>query len=276
MGVAFLAAAAVAPAVAQSPGSSPGERALLQRYTECMSLARSNPKRALAMADSWGKQGGGLGARHCTALALFESGQQADAAARFEAIEHDMGKERPGLRAELLGQAGQAWAAAGQPAKAVAAQSRALGLKAEDADLWLDRGLSYAMSQDWVHAIADFDHALSLRADDVEILVLRAAARRGSGDLAQARTDAELALKIAPDNTDALLERGFVRLAQGDAPGARADFTRVTSLVPPDSQAGRRAAAGLQGESPASPPPVRSERPSSEKEAGEKPSGEKP
>ena len=241
-----------------------------------MSLARSNPKRALAMADSWGKQGGGLGARHCAALALFESGQQADAAARFEAIEHDMGKERPGLRAELLGQAGQAWAAAGQPEKAVAAQSRALELKAEDADLWLDRGLSYAMLQDWAHAIADFDRALALRANDVEILVLRAAARRSAGDPARARADAELALKIAPDNTEALLERGFARLAQGDAAGARADFTRVVSLVPPDSQAGRRAAAGLQGESPASAPPARPERPSSEKTPSEKTPGEKP
>ncbi len=243
----LLAVAAVAPAWAQSAKAPPGEDAAqLRRYTECMQLARSEPKRALALADSWGKQGGGLGARHCAAVALFEDGQQEEAARRFEAIEHDMGEARPGLRAELLGQAGQAWFAVGQPEKAMAAQSRALELKAEDADLWVDRGLSYAMLRDWPHAIADFDHALTLRADSVEILVLRAEARRNSGDPARARADAERALKLAPDNSEALLERGFARLAEGDRAGARADFTRVVSLVPPDSATGRRAAAGLQ------------------------------
>jgi tetratricopeptide (TPR) repeat protein len=243
--VLFLGLAVLAPEAAEA--ADPSEENQLRRYTECMALARKDTKRALAMAEAWSKQGGGLGARHCTALALFEGGQHADAAGRFEAIEHDMGTERPGLRAELLAQAGQAWSAAGKPDKAVAAQSRALELKGDDADLWIDRALSYAALKDWPHAIADFDHALGLRANNVEILVLRAAARRYAGDAKRARADAELALKIAPDNTEALLERGFARLAQGDAKGAQADFTRVVSLVPPDSDVGRRAAAGLQG-----------------------------
>ena len=41
----------------------------------------------------------------------------------------------------------------------------------------------------------------------------------------------------------------------GDKPAASADFTRVLRLVLPQSDAARRAEAGLRGESPAATPP---------------------
>ena len=71
-----------------------------------------------------------------------------------------MGKDRPGLRAELWAQAGQAFMEAGLPEKAAEAQSRALELNSQDADLWLDRGLSFAALKAWPRAISDFDRAL--------------------------------------------------------------------------------------------------------------------
>ena len=91
----------------------------------------------------------------------------------------------------------------------------------------------------------------------MEILILRSAAWRKSGDSGRALADAQLALKIAPDNTGALLERGFTFLARGDKLSAQADFNKVLSLVPPDSEAAKRAQAGLGGEgegTKASPP----------------------
>ncbi len=244
--VATLAAASSVAARDVGPfGSTPDN---LRRYQECMSLARQEPLRALPMADTWKGQGGGFGARHCKAVAMFEAGRQAEAAAEFESIARDMGQERPGLRAELLAQAGQAWSAAGQADKAAAAQSRALDLKSNDADLWVDRGLSYATLNQWSRAVSDFDRALALRPNTVEILVLRAAAWRKAGDAGRALADAQLALKIAPDNTDALLERAFTSLARGDKASAQSDFNKVLSLVPPDSEAARRAEAGLHGQ----------------------------
>jgi tetratricopeptide (TPR) repeat protein len=116
----------------------------LRRYTECMQLARKEPLRALPLAEKWNGEGGGLGARHCVAIAMFQAGKYPQAAAQFEAIARDMGQERPGLRAELWGQAGQAWVEAGQADKAAQAQTRAIELKANDPDLWIDRGLSNA------------------------------------------------------------------------------------------------------------------------------------
>ncbi len=244
----IMACAAGSPVAAQDLGAFASTPDNLRRYTECMSLARREPLRALPLAESWMGKGGGLGARHCIAIATFESGRHAQAANQLEAIAHDMGQERPGLRAELWAQAGQAWIAAGQADKAAAAQSQALDLKTDDADLWVDRGLSYATLREWPRAVSDFDRALALRANDVEILVLRCAAWRYAGNLPRSLADAQLALKVAPDNTSALLERGFTYLAGGDLVQARGDFNKVVSLVPPGSEAAKRAEAGLRGE----------------------------
>jgi tetratricopeptide (TPR) repeat protein len=239
------------PAAAQGLGPFASTPDNLHRYRQCMSLARSEPLRALPVAKAWQGQGGGLGARHCTAIAMFEAGRYVEAANQLESIAHDLGQERPGLRAQLLGQVGQAWSQAGQPDKAAAAQSQALDLNPKDPDLWIDRGLSYATLRDWPRAISDFDHALALRANDVQILVLRSAAWRHAGEPARSLADAQRALEIAPDNTDALLERGFTNAVRGDKAAAEADFKKVLSLVPPDSEAAKRAQAGLRGDSAA-------------------------
>lgn len=227
----------------------------LRRYTECMQLARSEPLKALPVAEKWKADGGGLGARHCVAIAMFESGKFVPAATQLEAIARDLGDERPGLRAELLAQAGQAWMEANQAENAAAAQSRALELRPNDVELWIDRGLSHAAMRAWPRAITDFDQALKLAPTKVDVLVLRAAAWRNAGDATKALADADRALKLAPEHSDALLERGFALLARGDRPKANADFTRVMKLVPPGTDAARRAEAGLRGELPGAQPP---------------------
>jgi tetratricopeptide (TPR) repeat protein len=246
----LLALGVAAPASAQGLGplDSPDQ---LKRYTDCMRMARAEPLKALPIAERWQGAGGGLAARHCSAVALFEAGRYGQAASQFESIAGDMGQDRPGLRAELLAQAGQAFMEAGLADRAAEAQSRALALKSQDPELWIDRGLSYAAMQAWPRAISDFDHALGLRPNDVEILVLRAAAWRNAGNPAKALEDAGRALKIAPDHSEALLERGFASLATGDKRQATNDFNAVLRLVPANSTAAKRAQTGLRGEMPA-------------------------
>lgn len=234
-------------------GTSPEN---LRKYSECMALARREPLRALPAAEKWMGEGGGLGARHCVAIAMFESGKHVQAATQLEAIARDMGQERPGLRAELYAQAGQAWMEAGQAENAAAAQSKALALKSDDPDLWIDRGLSYAAMRAWPRAISDFDRAIALRPRDVETIILRAASWRSAGNASKALGDAQFALKIAPEHSEALLERGFAYLALGDRKAAEADFNKVLLLVPPGSDAARRAQAGLRGEQPSAATPA--------------------
>jgi tetratricopeptide (TPR) repeat protein len=260
----LLALVAAMPAVAQGPAPQ-GFGSLaplgpldngpdhLKRYNECMTLARNEPLKALPVAEKWHGEGGGLAARHCVAVAMFEAGRYVQAAAQFEAIARDMGADRPGLRADLWGQAGQAFIEAGAADKAAEAQSRALELKGNDPDLWVDRGLSYAAMRAWPRAISDFDRALILRPNNVEILVLRAAAWRNARNPTRALDDAAHALRIAPDHSEALLERGFANLVLGERNQADNDFNKVLRLVPPDSTAARRAQAGLRGEQPVAP-----------------------
>jgi tetratricopeptide (TPR) repeat protein len=245
----LLALGIASPTLGQGLGplDSPDQ---LKRYGDCMHLARSEPLKALPIAERWMGAGGGLAARHCAAVAMFEAGRYGQAAGQFESIASDMGQERPGLRAELLAQAGQAFMEAGLADRAADAQSRALALKSQDPELWIDRGLSYAAMQAWPRAISDFDHALTLKPNDVEILVLRAAAWRNAGNAAKALDDAGRALKIAPDHSEALLERGFASLATGDRRQATNDFNTVLRLVPANSTAAKRAQAGLRGEIP--------------------------
>jgi len=256
-----LAAAALALVGAVPPaGSQPldlldGGPDHPKRYTDCMAMARRDPLRALPLAEKWMGEGGGLGARHCVALAMFGAGRHLQAATQFEAIARDMGRQRLGLQAELLAQAGQAWLEAGQAENAASAQTRALDIKSDDPELWIDRALSFAAMRAWPRAISDFDRALGLRPNNVEILVLRAAAWRNAGNPGQALADAARALRVAPDHSEALLERGLGLLARGDRAAANADFTRVMKLVPPGSNAARRAEAGLRGELPPVEPP---------------------
>lgn len=248
--LAVLAVLTAAPAGAQRfkpMDSSPDQ---LKRYNDCMALARSEPLKALPMAEKWRAEGGGFGARHCAALAVFEAGRYGDAAVQFESIARDMHQDRPGVRAELWAQAGQAFLEAGLAERAAEAQSRALELKANDPDLWIDRGLSYAAMKAWPRAISDFDRALTLRPDDLDILVLRAAAWRSAGRTDRALDDVARALRIAPNHPEALLERGFVSLARGDRRQANDDFNTVLRLALPGSSAARRAQAGLGGEQP--------------------------
>jgi tetratricopeptide (TPR) repeat protein len=250
LGASLLAIAVVAPAWGQGFAlDSPDQ---LKRYTDCMKMARAEPLKALPIAEKWQSAGsGGLPARHCAAVALFEAGRYGQAAGQFESIAHDMGQDRPGLRAELLVQAGQAFLEAGLADRAADAQTRALALKSQDPELWIDRGLSYAAMQSWPRAISDFDHALALKPNDVETLVLRAAAWRNAGNSSKALEDAGRALKITPDHPDALLERGYASLALGDRRQATNDFNAVLRLVSANSTAAKRAQAGLRGEMPA-------------------------
>src|SRR5258708_5433187 len=95
--LAMVPAAGPASAQGSTNGSTNWDQSPdhLRRYTECMGLARSEPLKALPMAEKWYGQGGGLAARHCVATAMYEASPYEQAAAPFEAIARDMGKERP-------------------------------------------------------------------------------------------------------------------------------------------------------------------------------------
>src|SRR5471032_2641176 len=84
----LLVLASAASVAAQDLGPFGGTPENARRYTECMARARKEPLRALPIAEKWMTDGGGLGARHCVAIAMFEAGRRA--------IRVDRPRPRPG------------------------------------------------------------------------------------------------------------------------------------------------------------------------------------
>jgi len=200
------------PARAASPDSA--------HYRRCMT---AQPAAALADAEAWAKDGGGVPAQHCAAHALVGLNRFAEAGTRLDRIAGARDLPDVSFRSELFDQAGNAWLLAGDGAKAVQSFSAALALSGGDADLFADLGRAQAMRRNWPEVVLDLNAALQLRRDPA-LLVLRASAHRALKQFEAARGDIEAALKLRPGDGDALVERGLLRKEVGDLGGARRDF----------------------------------------------------
>jgi tetratricopeptide (TPR) repeat protein len=211
------------------------------QYDRCMDMLADDPSGADALATAW--RGGGEAASHCHALAQVELGNPAAGAALLTTLA-STSQAPASARAEVFGQAAQAWTMAGDTARAFDAANRAISLAPEDPDLRVTHAIAaLAVHQD---AAAEDDLSDALDADPkrADALTLRATARRHLGHLTEAKADIEAALALEADNADALLERGIIRQRSGDLAGARADWERVEDLSP-DSPTGDLAQQNL-------------------------------
>src|SRR4051812_17093095 len=110
----FVAAAAADPAGPSArPGISRSAEADAATYERCIKLAKQDPPAAQSLAQAWHERGGAHPADHCAAVALIGLRQYKEAATRLEALSQAMKTAPPGLRADVLDQAGQAWLLAG-------------------------------------------------------------------------------------------------------------------------------------------------------------------
>jgi len=69
-------------ALAATPAFAAGD---MRRFEICSQLAQTNPGRAIAVAQAWRVEGGGILARNCLALGQFESGNYNAALESFTA-----------------------------------------------------------------------------------------------------------------------------------------------------------------------------------------------
>ena len=217
-------------------------------YADCMSLARSDPAKALGVAARWERDGGDEGARHCRAVALLNTGSYADAAQQLESLAATTNRPDKRLKAELYVQAGQAWLIAGETARALSAQTRALDLLGPETELLLDRAITLASAGEYWKAIDDLNDVIDQESVHAGALVLRATAWRKLNNLDLARDDIDRAIVISPDSVDALLERGNIRSLQGDTTGAAADWEAVIATRPksPAADAARENLAKIE------------------------------
>lgn len=239
----FLALqAAPAPAAAPQEQEPP-------RFAQCMDLATGNPAKGQEDAVQWRTEGGGAMARQCLGVAYANQGKWAAAAGAFEdaAREAETGKD---VRAsKYWAQAGNAWIAAGDAAKARGAIDAALatgtlaGLELGEAHL--DRARALVASGDLEAARSDIDKALAEAGDDPLAWLLSATLARREGELPRAAKDIAEALRRAPDDASVQLEAGNVAAASGNEVDARTAWSRAIQLAPgtPIAAAARAALA---------------------------------
>ncbi|HEX8579245.1 MAG TPA: hypothetical protein VF655_06580 [Allosphingosinicella sp.] len=218
------------------------------RYRACTALVRTAPDKAIASADAWRLQGGGLDARQCLGLAYAAALRWAPAATAFEQAAREAETKKDGRSADFWTQSGNAWLAGGEHAKAIAAFDAALATSALQGELrgevHVDRARAAAGMGNMAAARADLDKAVSLVPVDPMAWYLSAAVARREGNLQRASTEIAKALELAPREASILLEAGNITGMLGDLPAAKALYARAAQSDP-ESPAGRAAAAAL-------------------------------
>ncbi|HET6222764.1 MAG TPA: tetratricopeptide repeat protein [Dongiaceae bacterium] len=172
-------------------------------------------------------------------------GKYPEAAQALEKLGGDVSRTKPGLAAEIFGQAGQAWTMANDTKHAYAAQTTGLKLDPQNVDLLVDHAATLVDLKDYRKALEDLNSAQKLAPERADVLTYRASVWRYLDDLKQARRDADAALKIDPKNADALLERGSIRRLANDPEGARQDWLQA-ALIGAGTPAGDLAQANLE------------------------------
>lgn len=239
----LLSLALAAPTTAAAP--PPSDEALSQR---CLADVRADAEKAVATANEWRLRGGGLLARQCLGLAYSSLGRWAEAGAAFEQAASEAEVKQDPRQADLLVQAGNAWLAAGDGARARKALDSALSIASLPEELrgevHLDRARAAVMAGDVGGARMDIDKALTLVPRDPFGWYLSAALARREGRLERARADIAKAVELGGDDASVLLEAGNIAGVSGDVPGARGFYARAVRAAP-ESDAGKAAEAAL-------------------------------
>ena len=206
-------------------------------YDACLALTETDPAGAYAAGLALLKTGGGIPARHCLAVAMVGLKDYESAATRFETLAREIDTARTDLRAQMLGQAGQAWLLAGRPVRATEVQGAAIALSPDDPAFYVDRATSLITRQRYDAALVDLNAALSRAPGFADAYLYRASTRRYLDDLLGARADVERTLSLVPGLPAAILERGILRQFDGDLGGARRDWLRVIEAAPDSAEA---------------------------------------
>ncbi len=251
-----IRAPAAAPAARRPPPEAEADAAT---YDKCLKLAKDDPAAARDLAEHWQSRDGAHPADHCYAVALVGLKQYKDGATRLEKLALAMIHAPASLRAEVLGQAAQAWLLAGDPARAYAADGEALKLHPDNPELMIDRAEAAGTAGWFDKAVLDLDHVLKLDPRRVEALIYRASAYRELNKLDPALADIDKAVGLSPNSVPALLERGDIRRLKGDIGGARQDWVRVSELAPgsPADEAAKTNIERLELKDENAPPPAK-------------------
>lgn len=218
------------------------------RYRDCLALTRTEPARAVAQAQAWLGSGGRIEAAQCLGLAWSGQGKWTDAATAFETAARDAEVRQDRRRGELWVEAGNAWLAAGDAARARKALEAALATRllipALEGEVHLDLARAAAAADDLAAARTQIDKGLALVPGDAFGWYLSAALARKAKDLPLAREHIARAVSLAPDDAAILLEAGNIAGLSGERDAALGLYARAARAAP-DSDAGKAAKAAI-------------------------------
>ncbi|WP_166037070.1 tetratricopeptide repeat protein [Sphingosinicella sp. YJ22] len=244
----ILAALALAAAAQVTP-PAPVPETEEGRAAACQATVRRSPQEALAVANRWQAAGGGLLARQCVGLAYAALEQWTNAATIYEQAAQEAQRASDSRAPDFWVQAGNAWLAGGDPARALLALDTALSLQGITPELQgevhLDRARAFVAQGDPARARENLDRALELVPRDPMVWYLSAALALRQDDIARARTDIARARQMAANDPDVMLLAGTIAGRAGDMAEAERLYRQVADRFP-DSDAGRAAAASLQ------------------------------
>lgn len=230
MRLALLLALMAAPALAQTGDT--------RRFEICAGLATRNPGRAIAVAQAWRIEGGGILARHCLAIAQFESGDYTAALESFGAAARDAARA-PDTReaaARLWLAGANAGLIARRPAAVAVMVDEALTLSPPAplaAELMLLKAEALVDLEQEAAALQVIEAALASDSEVANGWLLKATLARRLGRLEEAEAAILEAVKRTaaehPDMPDVQLEAGAIAQAQGKTDLARAAWTAAAS-----------------------------------------------
>lgn len=216
------------------------------RYAECLSLSRSDPIAAQAMAQTWlASSEGGAAARagHCLGMALVELDYFADGAQAFADARALVPASAAQFRAMLGALEGNAALAGGDAERALRAFDGALvdALAALDAQLMgethIDRAralVALGRNQEAADALAN---AREITPGNATAWLLSATLSRRLGKLPAAQQQIERAAMLAPRDPAIGLEAGVIAAQSGRFDVARRSFQSVVDVAPESAQA---------------------------------------
>ena len=218
------------------------------RYRACLALARSAPAQAVGQAQAWLGSGGGIDAAQCLGLAWSAQEKWPEAAAAFEAAAKDAEARQDRRRGDLLVEAGNAWLAAGDPARAGKAFEAALATRLLipqlEGEVHLDLARTAVSRGDLAAARRHADKGLALVPNDAFAWYVSAALARKENDLPRAREHIARAVGLAPDDAAILLEAGNIAGVSGEPDAALGLYARAARAAP-ESDAGKAAKAAI-------------------------------
>lgn len=168
----------------------------------CAAMIVRSPDDAVAAANRWYVDRGGVDARLCLGQAHVAAGRWAAAAVAFTQGADDAGRTDDPRAAHLYVQAGNAWLAAGEPIQARGGFDAALSLTTMSDELrgeaLIDRARAHVETNNLPAARADLDRGVGLVPADPFGWYASASLAARMGDLVRARTDIAKAAGLAP------------------------------------------------------------------------------